>query len=76
MVRDKIVFSTENPALKERCCEPKLSPEKAVDISRSSELAYKELVGIKDADGSDKQEADALDTSCEQTPTSKRCKQP
>lgn len=34
MIRDKIVFSTENPALKERLlCEPRLSLEKAVDIS-------------------------------------------
>ena len=64
MIRDKILFSTENPALKERLLrEPKLSLEKAVDISRSSELAHKELMGMKGADGSDKQEVDALTTN-------------
>ena len=50
VIRDKIVFSIENPALKQRLlCEPKLDLQKAVDISRSSELAHKELVSMKGA---------------------------
>ena len=45
MITDKIVFSTENPTLKERLLrEPKLDLQKAVDISRSSELAHEEFV--------------------------------
>ena len=64
MIRDKIVFSTEIPALKERLlCEPKLDLQKAVDISRSSELAHKEFVTMKGADKTDdKVEVDALNT--------------
>ena len=61
MIRDKIVFSSENPALKKRLLrEPELSLEKAVDISRLSELAHKDLVGMRGAEGSDEQEVDAL----------------
>lgn len=64
MIRDKIVFSTEIPALKERLLrEPKLDLQKAVDISRSSELAHKEFVTMKGADKTDdKVEVDALNT--------------
>ena len=65
MIRDKIVFSTEDPALKERLLrEPKLDLQKAVDISRSSELAHKEFVTMKGADKSgDTVEVDALNTN-------------
>ena len=65
MIRDKIVFSTQDPALKERLLrEPKLDLQKAVDISRSSELAHKEFVTMKGADKSgDTVEVDALNTN-------------
>ena len=44
MVGDKIAISTKDPALKERLFRLlKLDLQKAVDISRSSELAHKEL---------------------------------
>ena len=53
MIRDKIVFSTEDPALKERLLrETKLDLQKAVDISRSSELAHKEFVTMKSTEKS------------------------
>ena len=64
MIRDKIVFSTNNPTLKERLIrEPQLDLQKAVDISRSSELAHKEFVSMKGADKSDYKEVDALNTT-------------
>ena len=64
MIRDKIVFSTDNPTLKERLLrEPQLDLQKAVDISRSSELAHKEFVSMKGADKSDYKEVDALNTT-------------
>ena len=64
MIRDKIVFSTNNPTLKERLLrEPQLDLQKAVDISRSSKLAHKEFVSMKGADKSDYKEVDALNTS-------------
>ena len=64
MIRDKIVFSTENPALKERLLrDPKLSLGKAVDTTRSSEFTHKELVGTKGAEESDEQEVDVLVTT-------------
>ena len=64
MIRDKIVFSTDNPPLKERLLrEPQLDLQKAVDISRSSELAHKEFVSMKGADKSDYKEVDALNTT-------------
>ena len=37
--------------------------QKAVDISRSSELAHKEFVSMKGADKSDYKEVDALNTT-------------
>ena len=41
MIRGKIVFSTDDPALKERLLrEPKLDLQKTVGICRSSELAH------------------------------------
>ena len=60
MIRDKVVFSTEDPALKKRLLrEPKLDLQKAVDISRSSELAHKEFVTMK----GDTVEVDARNTN-------------
>ena len=68
-IRDKIVFSTEDLALKELLLpELKLSLEKAADISWSSELAHKELIGTKGAKGLDKQEVDTLVTTCTNKP--------
>ena len=66
MIRDKIVFSTEDPALKER--EPKLDLQKAVDMSRSSELAYKEFVTMKGAEKS----SDPVKSRCTQHESSKQ----
>lgn len=59
------MFTTEDPALKERLLrEPKLDLQKAVDISRSLELAHKEFVTMKGAEkSSDTVEVDALNTN-------------
>ena len=63
MIRDKIVFSTDNPTLKERLLrEPQLDLQKAVDISRSSELAHEEFVRMKGANKLD-YKVDALNTT-------------
>ena len=64
MIRDREVFSTENPALKERLLrEPKLDLQKVVAISRSSELAYKEFVSMKGAAKKEEQQVHALNTN-------------
>ena len=43
--------------------EPQLNLQKAVDISRSSELAHKEFISMKGANKSDYKEVDALKTT-------------
>ena len=63
MVGDKIAISTEDPALKEPLLRlPKLDLQKAVDISRSSELAHKEFVSMKGAAETEEQQVDVLNT--------------
>ena len=64
MIRDRKVFFTENPALKERLLrEPKLDLQKVVHISRSSELAYKEFVSMKGAAKKEEQQVHGLNTN-------------
>ena len=63
MVGDKIATSTQNAVLKERLLRlPKLDLQKAVDISRSSELAHKEFVSMKGAAETEEQQVDVLNT--------------
>ena len=64
MIRDKIVFSTENPALKEWLIrDPKLDLQKAVDISRCSELAHKDFVSMKGAARMEGQQVEELNSN-------------
>ena len=68
MIRDRKVFFTENPALKERLLhEPKLDLQKVVDISWSSELAYKEFVSMKGAAKKEEQQVHGLNTNLPDT---------